>query len=385
VAITNGESFGNFSVATSRGKAGGNNSFAHGTLAIAAGNGAIAFLDAKAGGATSFAMGVLGTQTGLGAPAVTIANVGPDLEITITGEDFTSIFSGGQTINLFDFTGGTYDPTTGTAGDAAKLDLLVDSSLLSVGDTIITVLGVNHNATGATLNYDALGLQSLAFGEDVQAHQNHSFAFGQAVAAWGDNGFAFGDGAEVGEVGASPQPEYAFSFGKDTKALLDYSHAVGENAQTRNRYERAFAAGQYSSVEWSQERVVFLNRSVGPGAGPLPMYTDWIAAGTEEIATFSDHGYLVTAYVLGTVDASGTVKSAAWKLEAVFQQDSGVLAQVGVTITTPIANADASTFDTAPTFAVSANNIRVNVDDDGNAADSLDWAARVEIVELAAR
>lgn len=384
VALNDGESFGNRSLASGGGKAYGNYAFAHGS-ARAAGTGSVAFQDADSGGQSSFAMGNSGTRTGWGSLAITLSNVGPNLEVVIPAEDLTSIFTGGQTIQLFDFAGGTYDPTTGAAGDASVLSLLVDSSAFGGGNTTLTVLGVNHNAASGFLNYDSRGLHSFAFGENVQAHQNHSMAFGEAAAAWGDHSFAFGESVETGEVGATPQPEYALAFGFGARALHDHGQAFGANAQTRNYGERSFALGQFTAVEWSQERIFLLNNTIGIAGGTTPLYTDAFIGGTDEIATFSDHGYAVTAVVLGTVDIGGTVQCAAWKLEAVFKNDSGTLTQVGTTTTTLLANGDATTFDTAPVFAISGQDIRINVADDGNGAEVLDWSARVVVVELAAR
>ena len=357
IALNDGQSFGERSVAMSLGKSYGEISLAQGG-GRAAGTGSVAFQDSEAGGQTSFTMGNIGTKTGFGALAVTMSNNGADLEVVIAAEDLTGVFSGGQVIHLFDFAGGTYNPMTGAPGDASKLGLTVASSAFGMGDTTLTITGVNHNATSGLLNYDVRGQHSFAFGENVQAHQNHSMAFGEASAAWGAHSLAFGESVATGENGASPQPEYAFAFGRETRALFDHSQATGWQAQTRNYGERAHAQGYFSAIEWSQERRLFLNRTVGVGLGLLPMYTDAIGGGTDEIATFSDHAYLVTAYVLGTTDAGGTVKCAAWKLEAVFQQDSGVLTQVGATITTLVANGDAAVFDAAPGFAVSGTNIR---------------------------
>jgi len=208
---------------------------------------------------------------------------------------------------------------------------------------------------------------------------------GEMSTAFGDHSLAFGESVQTGEIGASPQPEYALAFGLQTKALFDHSQATGWQAQTRNYGERAHAQGYFSATEWAQERRLFLNQTVGTGLGPLPMYTDAMSGGTEEPGTFSDHGYVLVAYVIGTVDASGTVKTAAWKLEAVFQQDSGVLAQVGATITTLIANADVVVFANAPVLSAVANKIRIDVDDDDSGLDALDWACLLTLVELAAR
>jgi hypothetical protein len=386
IAMINGESFGDLSVAMG-GKSGGTRSvalptsLAGGTNALSGGG------DAQAGGSAAFAFGGLSTMTGIGTPAVTIANAGADLVITIASEDLTTFFPGGQTVRLFDFTGGTYNPATGALLDASSLNLLVDSSLLNLGNTELTVLAVNHNATGAKFNYDSFGLHSMAFGEGVTAKGNHSFSFGDTLNSWGDNSFAFGDGANVGETGVLMSSlEHALSFGKETKALHSFSHAVGLEAQTRNKYERVFAAGRFSALEWSQERIFLLNQTVAVAAGVTPMYTDKLAdtPGTDEIATFSDHSYLVIGHVLGSTDAAGTVKSAAWKIEAVFKNDTGVLTQVGATTTTLIATSDAGVF-AAPVFAISGTKIRINVDDDISATTSLDWAARVTVVELAAR
>ena len=385
IALNDGESFGQRSVAMSLGKACGNNSFAMGSGAKAAGTGSVAFEDAQAGGQSSFAMGNLGTKTGWGARAVTLSNSGADLEVVIAAEDLTGIFTGGQVIQLFDFAGGTYDPTLGTAGHASVLALTVVSSALGAGDTTLTITGVNHNATSGFLNYDALGLHSLAFGQGAVAEGNHSAALGEMSTAFGDHSLAFGESVQTGEIGASPQPEYALAFGLQTKALFDHSQATGWQAQTRNYGERAHAQGYFSATEWAQERRLFLNQTVGTGLGPLPMYTDAMSGGTEEPGTFSDHGYVLVAYVIGTVDASGTVKTAAWKLEAVFQQDSGVLAQVGATITTLIANADVVVFANAPVLSAVANKIRIDVDDDDSGLDALDWACLLTLVELAAR
>jgi len=377
--MNDGLAYGNRAVAIAQGITGGTRALAVGSGAIAGGDASVAIGDAQAGGAVSFAMGALGTLVGMGVPNVAIANAAADLEITLVGEDWTTVFTGGQSIILFGHAGGTHDPNVNLNFQS----LIVASANFSAGDTILTITGVNTTAATAYFVFSGRGIHSIAFGEDVQTHKDHSFAMGQNLAAWGNNNFAFGDGADTGETGGTP-PEHAYSFGKNTKTLHDYGHAAGEDAQTRVYGEEVFAHGKYGAVEWAQRRRNFLNAAIANGAGSAPMYPDSISGGTGGVATFSDHVYALTAIVIGSVDDAGTVKAAAWKLEAVFKNDSGTLTQIGTTTVTLLGNADVGVFDTTPTVTPSGQDIVFTIFDDGGGTLNLRWAATYELVELSA-
>lgn len=172
--------------------------------------------------------------------------------------------------------------------------------------------------------------------------------------------------------------------GEENKASTDYSTAGGRLSQTRNKAEQSYAGQQYANSMFCQERVVHLHQEIVPPAGDLPMYTDELAGGTEQIAILTDHSYAVAAVVLGRcVDIGGTPAfTAAWKIEGVFEDVGGTFAQIGVTITTPLANDDAVRFDTAPIFGVAGNKIQIIAAEDGNGVDTIRWMARVVLVEL---
>jgi len=178
----------------------------------------------------------------------------------------------------------------------------------------------------------------------------------------------------------------AFSWGRENDVDLPAGSATGYESQARNTNERAHAYQEYAEGK-QQERVVLLTREFDIGEGDnLPLYTNFIAGGTEEFITLSDHSYHVSVMVQGNrLDAIAGMAMAAWRLEAGFYHWSGtglVLATPGVS-TTFICNTNSSVFDVVPTLAVSGTNIRVTGSDDGLSQGPIRWIARMVVTELA--
>lgn len=178
----------------------------------------------------------------------------------------------------------------------------------------------------------------------------------------------------------------AFSWGRENDVDLPAGAATGYESQARNTNERSHAYQEYPEGK-QQERVVLLTREIGIGAGDsLPLYTNYIAAGTEEFITVVDHSYHVAVMVQGSrLDVIGGMDMAAWRLEAGFTHFSGsglAVATPGVT-TTFICNTNTSIFNVTPTLVASGTNIRVTGSDDGLVQGPIRWIARMVVTELA--
>lgn len=331
-------------------------------------------------GRTSAAFGsdcLIGTAVGKDA---TLTNVAGDLEIVVTGEDLTPYVAALDNVFVYKLTGGTHDPDV----DTNVMYLLVDSVVFAAGDTTITVLGAGAGltATNGRLVLPEQVLEGFAAGLGNTVHTGSDFSavFGEESETNGTHCFAMGYQAAAGVTSVD---DGAVALGIRAKAYTAFSQAFGQDAQTRNKGELARASQQWSGIEWSQLRMVDVHRDIATGTGTANLYTDAAAAGTEEFATFAGHAYLVTAYVIGIIDAgAGTRKTAAWRLEGLFKNEGGTVAQVGATTTTLIANDDIARFDTNPVFAVSTSKIRVTAADDGTGAATVRWMTHMHAVEL---
>jgi len=399
VALGTGSTvYGNAAAALNGGKTYGTRALAVGEAALALGARALAVgmagvEDAEVSGAAAVGVGhgvqVHGDQSGaigldvqIGSvvtKAVTITNVGPDVELVVAGEDLTGRIAGGDKLILYALSGGGHNNRT----DLNVHQMTVGAIAFALGDTTITVSGVNVSpATAGRVAFNQQAQRSFAFGKDVIVHTgaHHSLAGGEGSQVEGEYQVALGFEALAG---VAVTDTAACAIGYQTKAVMSYSQAFGRNAQTRNKGEFARAGQQWSGVEWSQTRQVDVHRDALVAAGVVPMYTDAVDAGTEEIETFVGHAYAVEAMVMGIIDSgAGTRLTAAWLLQALFRNEAGTVTQVGATITTLIANDDGARFDTTPVFAVTGSNIRINVADDGTGVATVRWMGAVRMVEL---
>jgi hypothetical protein len=200
------------------------------------------------------------------------------------------------------------------------------------------------------------------------------------------------DNRVTGEGGVVPGGQGNTVSGNDSAAwgrlntvATDFSHASGTDAVTRNFGERAHGDDAYVQGVF-QERVVMLTREIGTGAGnDLPLYTDYIAGGTEQfIVGASMTTYQVAVMVLACVGVGGgpAVEAAAWELRGVFYNNAGVVTQLGATTTTFIANSNPAIFDVVPKLQASGSNIQVTGSDDGTSTEAIRWGARLVAIEL---
>lgn len=335
-----------------------NGGVAYGDNALAAGSGVIALadkatavggahggVDTLVGGECALAVGRANQVHGLASAAlgehlrvgelldraVSLANVGADLELTVAGENLTSVITAGSYLWLYALSGGGHDPRT----DTNRYRLLVDSVAFSGGDTVITVLTINISP------------------------------------------------ATAGRIALVDQATHSLAAGYRNRVARSYAQSFGRDAVARNSGEFARAGQAWGPATQSQTRKVDLHRDVEVAAGTLYMYTDAVDAGTEEIATATGHVYAVSALVVGLIDDGGGARLvAAWQMYGVFKNELGVLSQVGATAITPLANDNPLRFDTDPAFDVNADNLRLEVADDGDGSDTVRWMATVDMVEL---
>ena len=127
----------------------------------------------------------------------------------------------------------------------------------SVG-TNSTATGFESKAKGSqsqALGYKAIarGEYSTAIGKNALAHNTNSFAFGDGAKALNQDSYAFGAFVEAQGMGS-----FAFGYvGRDslgptgtvTKALGNYSFALGLGAQTGSTAEGAFAIGSGTTAQ----------------------------------------------------------------------------------------------------------------------------------------
>lgn len=342
------------------------------SMAVGSGNQA-AGLNAFAGGLDSLVGSIRVYE------AAAVANVGPNVEVTIVGADLTTRIQVGDALVLFDLQGGLHDPH---AFFNRYYGLTVGAIVFALGNTTITINGFNFASPPATVS---IGFQEqadygFAFGEEavVNTGSTHSLAFGFQTQTEGPYQAALGYQCNAGETSAD---EGAFAAGYQSKAFRPYSVATGRNAQTRNRGERAHASFQWTGIRWAQQREVFVGIEIPPVTPTDNLATDGVSGG-DEIATFAGHGYMVTADVVGVVNTGGVARvTAAWRLEGLFKNQAGVTSQIGATITTAIANENALIFDTAPVFGVTGAIIRITCANDGTGTDTVVWFARVTLIE----
>lgn len=344
-----------------------------GQMAIGVGFGVQVHGDYSAGFGRNAKVGTIATKV------VAITNVGPDVELVVTGEDLTSRVAPGDKIFIYALSGGGHDDTVNISLYSATIGAIA----FALGDTTITVNALNVTlATAGRIAIQAQVTAALAVGRDVVVNTgaNYSAVIGYGSEVEGPYQYAMGYQCNAGVTVAN---QGALAVGYQTKAFTDYSQAFGRNSQTRNKGELARASQQWSGIQWSQTRHVDLHRDVVVAAGTANMYTDAATGGTEEFATFTGHGYTIEALVQGIIDTgAGNRVVASWKLVAQFKNQSGTVSQVGVTSVLPVANDSPARFNITPVFAVTGSTIRIVVPDDGSALATVRWMASLDVVEL---
>lgn len=308
--------------------------------------------------------------------AVTITNVGANVELVVAGEDLTSRIIPGDVLVIYDFSGGGFDPDVNANVITGEV---VGAIAFGGGDTTITINGLNiAPATDGRVAFPEQANYSVAFGKDVVVNTGSilSFAMGDTTETEGPYQFAFGFQCNAGVTVAD---EGAVAMGYQAKAFNPYAQAFGRNSQTRNRGEHTHAGFQFSGTSWAQRRELTLGVQI-PIATATDLLTTDGTSGGELPATFAGHGYTLTGIIQAVLSTGGAARAhASWLVSATYKNVGGVLTNTSLTLTLQLN--EMPTKAIAPTFGVSGTNIAITCAKDQTNANTITWFADLVLSE----
>ena len=304
----------------------GTNPTATGTDAIGIGDGAIS--GNAAGDNSTIAIGAHATSTGDDSIAI-----GENTDAT--GDN--SIAIGGNT------TDGTSADATGTRAIAIGNNSLADA-------TSTIAIGVSS---------DAGGVDAIAIGSGSNANGASAVALGDAANASGDNCVAIGANAVVAE---------------GPKCTAADSVALGQNVTADDIGELAYASGWFAATS-DAHISTFVLRNQTTDATQTEIFADGSAG---DISVPSDCSVSFRANIIARrTDVDG--ESAAYLLVGAIDNNAGTTALVG-TISKTVIGEDTAAWDVTATADDANDGINILVT--GEAAKTIRWVARTEIVEV---
>ena len=316
---------------------------------------------------------------------------------------------GGEDAFTAESTPGTNPTATGTdaigigdgavsgnaAGDNATLAIGARSTSTGINSTAI---GENADATGDnsiaigghitdTTSADATGLRAIAIGNNSFADATSTIAIGVSADAGGVDGVAIGSGSNANGASAVALGDAANASGANCiaiggnavvaegpKCTAADSVALGQNVTADDIGEFVYASGWFA-VTSDAHTSIFVLRNQTTDATQTEIFADGSAG---DISVPSDCSILFRANIIARrTDVDG--ESAAYLLVGAIDNNAGTTALVG-TISKTVIGEDTAAWDVTATADDANDGINILVT--GEAAKTIRWVARTEIVEV---
>lgn len=354
--------------------------------------------DTLAGGFASHAEGE-GSQTCYSPDSCTVG-AGPGFTVTIAG-DATGRFNNGDTVLLFNITGGTAMlPHQDTIASAPVFGGANTTFDLTIG------IGDNTNCSIVDLEYGsyahsegdatkALGTASHAEGHQTTASGDYSHSEGSGTTASGNNAHSEGQDTTASGVAAHAEGDGCNASGAIGHAEGEYttasglaSHSEGSNTTTNSK-PHAHAEGAYSKNNWQgshasaegifgatgdaqYERIVI--RVATADATPTKMRIN----ATEEMILPASSLFRFTAEIVMVNTANGL--GGAYRVTGLVGRVGAAAANLPTPATVTTEYEDVSLAACDITVSVSGNNLEIVAT--GIAATTIRWVGSVHFTEV---
>lgn len=228
----------------------------------------------------------------------------------------------------------------------------------------------------------ASAIRTIAFGSSSQASASEAIALGSSATSSGTSSASLGftstaSGASSVALGASctGSGDYSTALGNDAVAAHDYSMALGKGSRTRNKGAKAYAQGFFSTQGDAQISTHIL-RGTTTNNSVTEIFCAGQASARIVIPTDSTFGYMIYITARRT---DGDNESAFYTIAGCIDNNGGTVAQVGSNTFVTVAEDNAAwEVSCGPDNTNKAINILVQ----GENSKTINWVARVDIVEV---
>ena len=301
------------------------------------------------------------TLTIAGGTGVSTAVAGDTLTITATG--------GG---------GGTVQGTDGTRDIQATDDGLPDGNARGEDSTDLQTKRTNASEVAGGANSTICG------GYDNTATGDASFVGGgNGNTASGQNATVSGGGntasaintTSFGSLNVSSAASATVSGGGNNTASGTASTVCGGNRAVASRYgEYAFASGRFSA-DGDAQTSIFVLRETTTNATPKELALD---GGTSYITVPTDSASIFKCYIIGArTDSPSAAEMCGYEITGIISNISGTTALTNTTVTAT--NEGLSALSRDATVTADNTNDRMAVTVTGEAGETIQWVARVDL------